>query len=278
METSPGQSVRLRALQARSSLNGTHGVVIAAASSSEAAELELKKRVKVRTALTEEILSVRHANVEPTEWHDAAFSTTDFAVVRSPGRGFIWQAKRNLRSGKVLFREDPLLVFRMEDHLADPVIQALQESLAPHLDSSTRYSPEAMALFQKSAERIAEREYARFSTTQQRHFMALHDAFSVPPTKSVGGIYRTNAFAREDTEGAVMYNVLSRVNHSCVPNVAKHYEGFTAVVCTVREVAKGEELSLSYLGADVDKPSSERRELLLGKYNFECCCTLCVPQ
>lgn len=272
-----GRPVRLRALQARSDLNGMHATVAAAASSSEAAELEQKQRVKVVTAMTEESLSVRLTNVEPIDMQDdVVYSSSDWAVSRQPGCGFTWKALRSLRTGKTLWREEPLLVFRMADHLGDPVMQALQAQIEPFLGME-RYPPEALALFQQSAERIAEREFARLSAAKQKRYMSLSDAFSAPPAKTVGGIYKTNSFARDDTEGAVMYEVLSRMNHSCAPNVEKHYEGFTAVVTTLRDVAPGDELCISYLGADVRKSSSQRREVLKEKYNFVCVCTLCEP-
>ena len=105
--------------------------------------------------------------------------------------------------------------------------------------------------------------------------MTLSDAFSAPGAKTAGGIYKTNSFARDDTEGAILYEVLSRVNHSCAPNAAKHFDGFTAVVTALRDVAAGEELFISYLGADGQRPSSERRAILKEKYNFECACSLC---
>lgn len=271
-----GLQVRLRSIQSRPSLNGAHAIVTAAASSSEAALLEHKGRIKVCLASDGEILSVRTANAEPTNLQeDAIFSTADFAVVWHPDRGYSWKARRALREGKVLWREEPLLAFQTAEHLADPVMQALQEKLAPYLGMKS-YPPEALKLFDQSAERIAEREFAKMSKLQQRRFMALSDAFStVSAQKTIGGIYRTNVFERSVTEGLVLFNILSRANHACAPNIAKSFEGYTAVVTTLRDVAEGEELFLSYIGSDVDKPTNERRELLKRKYNFVCTCERC---
>ena len=220
-----GAVVRLRALKARPELNGSHAVVIPAASAAEAAELELKGRTKLRT-LADEVLSVKLASVElaPAEVSDAIFSTDHLMIVSKPECGYHWKARRPIRAGKTLLREEPLLVFRMADHLVDPVIQALHAQLEPYFGMD-KYPPRAMELFDRSAERIAEREYAKLSATQKKRFMALSDAFSPTAAKTIGGIYRTNSFDRgEDTDGAVMYELTSRINHSCKPNVVKEYE------------------------------------------------------
>jgi hypothetical protein len=276
MAFAPGLQVRLRSLQSRPSLNGAHAIVTAAASSSEAALLEEKGRIKVRVASDGEILSVRAANAESINLEeDAIFSTADFAIVWHPDRGYSWKARRALREGRVLWREEPLLAFQTVEHLADPVVQAIQEKLAPYLGMES-YPPEVLKLFDQSAERIAQREFTRMSKAHQRRFMALSDAFSTPSAqKTVGGIYRTNVFERSVTEGLVLFDTLSRANHACAPNIAKSFEGYTAVVSTLRDVAEGEELFLSYIGADVGKPTNERRELLKRKYNFVCTCERC---
>ena len=94
--------------------------------------------------------------------------------------------------------------------------------------------------------------------------------------KKAVGVFLLNSFA---TPGArVLFPIAARVNHSCAPNLTKHYEGFRAIVTTLREVEEGEELMISYLGEEVDKSTSERRARLKAKYNFDCCCTMCEPE
>ena len=269
-----GQLVKLRGLEGRPALNGCHGIVLAT-NAEEAAELQLKGRIKVSTALADEVLSVRLANVEQVQTTEhTIFSTRDFAVVLQPGRGYTWRALRRIASGKVLWREEPLVVHRMADHLVDPIMQALQDQLEPYMRQES-YPPEAMRLFDQSAERIAERFYGQLSANQQKRFMSLSDAFSTPPAKTLGRIYRTNSFYREEEEGGIMYEVLSRLNHSCSPNVAMDYDGFTAVVSALQDVAPQEELLLCYVAALMDKPTSKRREALQAKYNFVCTCERC---
>ena len=281
----PGQRVRLKSLQVRADLNGAHATVESAASSSEADELAQKQRLKVTTALTAESLSVRLASVEIAT-DDFAFSTADFGVAQHPLRGHTWVARKRLRAGRVLLRDEPLLVFRTADHLGDPVMRELQDRVAPFLGAQP-YPPEAVALFDRIAERIAEREFSQLSAVAKRRYLALADAFA-PAAKTLGGRYKTNSFAHifaDGYEGAIVYDIVSRLNHSCAPNLAstgaRGIHGFadaTAEVAALRDVAEGEELFISYLTEDdLEKPTSARRALLQSKYNFLCGCARCEP-
>ena len=284
-EFTPGQRVRLKSLQARADLNGAHATVESAASSSEADELAQKQRLKVTTALTAESLSVRLASVEIAV-DDFAFSTADFGVAQHPLRGHTWVARKKLRAGRVLLRDEPLLVFRTADHLGDPVMRELQDRVAPFLGAQP-YPPGAVALFDRIAERIAEREFSQLSAVAKRRYLALADAFA-PAAKTLGGRYKTNSFAHifaNGYEGAIVYDIVSRLNHSCAPNLAstgaRGIHGFadaTAEVAALRDVAEGEELFISYLTEDdLEKPTSARRALLQSKYNFLCGCARCEP-
>ena len=284
-EFTAGQRVRLKSLQARADLNGAHATVESAASSSEADELAQKQRLKVTTALTEESLSVRLASVEIAT-DDFAYSTADFGVAQHPLRGHTWVARKKLRAGRVLLRDEPLLVFRTADHLGDPVMRELQDRVAPFLGAQP-YPPEAVALFDRIAERIAEREFSQLSAVAKRRYLALADAFA-PAAKTLGGRYKTNSFAHifaDGYEGAIVYDIVSRLNHSCAPNLAstgaRGIHGFadaTAEVAALRDVAEGEELFISYLTEDdLEKPTSARRALLQSKYNFMCGCERCEP-
>ena len=284
-EFTAGQRVRLKSLQARADLNGAHATVTAAASSSEADELAQKQRLKVTTALTAESLSVRLTSVEIAAG-EFAFSTADFGVAQHPLRGHTWVARKKLRAGRVLLRDEPLLVFRTADHLGDPVMRELQDRVAPFLGAQP-YPPEAVALFDRIAERIAEREFSQLSAVAKRRYLALADAFA-PAAKTLGGRYKTNSFAHifaDGYEGAIVYDIVSRLNHSCAPNLAstgaRGIHGFadaTAEVAALRDVAEGEELFISYLTEDdLEKPTSARRALLQSKYNFVCGCRRCEP-
>jgi len=90
-------------------------------------------------------------------------------------------------------------------------------------------------------------------------------------------IFRTNAYNHDETSGGRLYELLSRANHSCVPNLERTFVGETVVVTARRKVAKGGELFTSYLDQDADQSTEERRAMLKAKYNFVCECERCGP-
>lgn len=102
--------------------------------------------------------------------------------------------------------------------------------------------------------------------------------------KSAGGVFRTNAFADAGDPtvngGGKVLATLSRVNHACgaAANVTKTWIGGAdgtrrARVSTTRQVKKGEELLLDYVGGGHDRAA--RRSLLKLKYSFDCDCATC---
>jgi len=71
---------------------------------------------------------------------------------------------------------------------------------------------------------------------------------------------------------------ISRVNHSCLPNTLRgpgSREG-TVELRTIRPVAEGEELTISYVDEDTLTSScSARQDRLFGRWQFHCGCTRC---
>jgi len=88
--------------------------------------------------------------------------------------------------------------------------------------------------------------------------------------KTPGGIYRSNSFA----EG--LFSNRCRMNHACDANTGVMDSGPSAVIIATRLIAEGEELTCNYIGDHTDLSAAQRRDLLKGKYNFLCQCTLCV--
>ena len=93
--------------------------------------------------------------------------------------------------------------------------------------------------------------------------MALADAFSPSPAKSPGNVLRSNAFTNAATGDNHLYELMSRANHSCSPNMSRTFDGHTDVVSMLRGVARGEALTVSYLrDGDLARPTEERYYLL----------------
>ena len=79
--------------------------------------------------------------------------------------------------------------------------------------------------------------------------------------------------------GQALFPLLCLVNHSCEPSATTRYsswKGRTMVrVEALRDVKKGEELSVSYV--DETEPFAKRAKALAA-YGFACACALCVAQ
>ncbi|KZV94203.1 SET domain-containing protein [Exidia glandulosa HHB12029] len=97
------------------------------------------------------------------------------------------------------------------------------------------------------------------------------------------GIVRTNSIAlnfptrtREDPLTGC-FQLLSRANHSCMPNVVFEwdYKTFQGSLIAVRPIEAGEEIFLSY--TDISARKAVRRETLQRMYRFKCTCLKCGP-
>ncbi|KAL4420876.1 hypothetical protein ABPG77_002835 [Micractinium sp. CCAP 211/92] len=80
-------------------------------------------------------------------------------------------------------------------------------------------------------------------------------------------------------EGNAFYGLHSCCNHSCAPNAEAFKrdqdDNGCAVILALRDIAPGEEVTLSYI--DEEAPLEERREQL-GEYGFACACDKCSAE
>ena len=90
-----------------------------------------------------------------------------------------------------------------------------------------------------------------------------------------------NSGARDSTVheiGAGVFGLLSLLNHSCDPNVVRHYYSTGAVVRAIRMIRKGEELLDNYGYHYAVMPKEERQRKLHNQYFFHCTCSTCSQQ
>jgi hypothetical protein len=77
-------------------------------------------------------------------------------------------------------------------------------------------------------------------------------------------------------KGAGVFPLVSSLNHSCDPNCEVAYiDDAKVLVVLLRDVAPGEELTITYV--DADFATERRREELKEVYGFDCKCAKCVP-
>ncbi|KAF9964016.1 hypothetical protein BGZ70_007033 [Mortierella alpina] len=106
-------------------------------------------------------------------------------------------------------------------------------------------------------------------------FYALHNIYSDVPTAF--GIVRTNGLPLGvDAVDCAVYRTLSRVNHSCAPNVHHTWNPKTKkeYLHATRDIAGGSEILTSYL--DPFLVREERMKRLWKSFQFECQCELCA--
>jgi tetratricopeptide (TPR) repeat protein len=287
-----GTRVRVDGLVARPDLNGAHATTEHAASEEEAADLTSRGRVKVLTVLGQESLSVKRESVTVTTDGEAAvcFSTDRFFVAPVPGRGHGLLARRAFAKGEVVLSERPLCVTNMMEHLEDPKLLEIVPQLSQFADESAGklgYSEGALGIINQIAARVAELEFAKQSPRDQKRWMALHDGFApMEPSsavqkkakKTAASIVRTNGFPESESR-CHLYELISRINHSCAPNVTRRFDekrGEADIVAT-RDIDAGEECCLALISEIGERATDERREMLRMKYNFECMCERCEP-
>ncbi|KAH9597180.1 SET domain [Trypanosoma melophagium] len=80
--------------------------------------------------------------------------------------------------------------------------------------------------------------------------------------------------------GVALYNLATKINHSCTPSVrfVPTHSGVRAVVVALRDIAVGEEVRTSYIDINAYNSVAERREYLRVHYGFVCDCPLCSQE
>lgn len=77
-----------------------------------------------------------------------------------------------------------------------------------------------------------------------------------------------------DPVGIAFDPVASLINHSCDPNSVMTFDGRSLSVRTLKEIARDDELTISYI--DNTNPTHKRQDELMERYFFKCECTRCT--
>ncbi|KZV93821.1 SET domain-containing protein [Exidia glandulosa HHB12029] len=182
------------------------------------------------------------------------FSSIPVFISDIPNRGKGLIASRAIVEGEHLFREPPLII----------VAQAFRPDVAQQFDALiTRAMPPLTlaALDQLSNCRASD-----------------NDGLG-----SRWGIVNTNmfdvCFPGIETVYGGCFQLLSRANHSCKPNVGFiwDYKTFQGSLIALRPIAAGEEVLLSYLKFTRKDSKAVRRAELQRCYRFKCTCEKCGP-
>ncbi|XP_075059652.1 histone-lysine N-methyltransferase SMYD3 isoform X2 [Mixophyes fleayi] len=120
-------------------------------------------------------------------------------------------------------------------------------------------------------------------TLEQYLKKELQDYSQLPPGFQIldyFGKLTCNSFTIGDGEmqdvGVGVYPSMSLLNHSCDPNCVIVFEGIRMHLRAVKEIPKGEELTISYI--DVKMPSHMRQMQCQRQYCFTCDCYRCLSK
>ncbi|KAJ2874953.1 mitochondrial import receptor subunit tom20, partial [Coemansia asiatica] len=91
----------------------------------------------------------------------------------------------------------------------------------------------------------------------------------------------SDTMRRSSSSGAVglsLYLISSHLTHSCDPNVEITFVGNTdkAAIRTIKPIAKGDELHVSFVGTDLDRETRQKK--LSGQYRINCSCDRCKAE
>lgn len=195
--------------------------------------------------------------------------TEDFPVkvVEIDGRGLGVVATRNIKCGELIIQEKPLIDtsgWHSDVKLTEDDLVLVHYFSALNLVAK-----------QKLVCRIKTVRSGYLKSDQQEKIMALHDAFEeITGKKSVYGCFITNTLARgNNSDDSVLCDIISRFNHSCVPNVSHFWVHPYERMVAMRNITEGEELFTSY--GEMFSCKDQRREVMKLKYGFDCNCTCC---
>lgn len=78
------------------------------------------------------------------------------------------------------------------------------------------------------------------------------------------------------TKRYYIYDLISRFNHSCQPNIETYLNSDDELVCVAaHQILEGEQLFISYLGNAEFESKQDRKSYVKEIWNFDCDCRLC---
>ncbi|KAJ7270069.1 hypothetical protein B0H12DRAFT_1009152 [Mycena haematopus] len=202
-------------------------------------------------------------------------SALKYRLAPSPDKGLGLFSTAEIHKNDLILSERPLTL--TPSSMGTPM-RFLRELTAQEQYRATVYE------WEKTLKVLFDRLYPYY----REAFMALANSHQHDGSGPVGGIIRTNSLGvslppdkysvEEQRKGKGMYSAvckeISRLNHSCSPNTLAHFDvvTFSFQLFAVRDIAEGEELTLTYTGLNLP---AEMRQSNLEPYGFRCTCSAC---
>ncbi|KAF9262216.1 SET domain-containing protein [Marasmius fiardii PR-910] len=195
-------------------------------------------------------------------------------IGQSPYGGLGVFATVNLKTGDLIFSERAIMILSQKT--------PYQVGSIPSHFTTAQIQQAALAQKEKFVEAVFE----RLQEENKAAFMALHNSHKQDGSGPLMGVVRTNGFGidlydDDDNEGEKQFpyvgiwNEGSRLNHSCRPNVQRHFNfvTFGMEFHAARSINAGEELVTHYSDLFI---SMTGRQEQLKPYGFICRCKSCT--
>ncbi|KAF9497054.1 SET domain-containing protein [Pleurotus eryngii] len=191
-----------------------------------------------------------------------------YRIAEVPSKGLGMLATRAIPQGAFIMSERPLLLGPQVQHLDGHNMQFTATATA-------RQRQRAIFTEAEKNLRIA---FARMDPTNQKAYMALHNAHQSDGSGPITGVMRTNAYEVCRLDGqtyAGVFKDLSRINHSCSPNTTSHFDraSLSMLLFAVRDIPSGAEITSHYCG--LLQPRAARARALK-PYGIRCACAACT--
>lgn len=74
-----------------------------------------------------------------------------------------------------------------------------------------------------------------------------------------------------------LFDFISRINHSCKPNIDTIWDDNDVMYCVVRQpIKRGEQIFIDYLGGQRFSSIHERKQVIFNIWGFSCDCSKCT--
>lgn len=161
--------------------------------------------------------------------------------------------------------------------MADKILLSIDNKDTSVLDAAARLSPEDRhRLLSLSMNNAKQKSLSYLAAAAWGSFPSLA---AISEGRDLLNIFYNNNFSLSGTSGKrAVFLTVARLNHSCVPNAQGNLNtalpGSQFTIHALREIADGEEITISYLHDELAIRSMRQRKLQEG-YGFECACEIC---
>lgn len=193
------------------------------------------------------------------------------------GKGEGMRAKKDINYGELIILEEAVMRIGNVVLKKTNPLRKLEKFPASMKENVKTQLEQRLLELHETSEKILNEYFNKLLPEQQRGLMKLDDCHQQSGNdKTLLGIVSTNGLIQENGETLVFLKI-SKLNNSCLPNVAFDFVSPVGRIYAVADIKKGEELCIDYGGYGSRFITlNERQEMLSDKYNFACGCELCT--